>query len=129
MKFLLDLQSHSERINFLEKEKLGFDYADLGASLLKKWNLSDFHLEIVLFHHKPKHSPNFEFESVHPSFFSDVLVNTIQLGSSVEKPFSSKLEEEAWENMVIPKKISLFDLKQKTHETCDETVSLFLQAN
>ena len=69
MKFLLDLQSHSERINFLEKEKLGFDHADLGASLLKKWNLSDFHVEIVLFHHKPKHSPHFEFESIHPSFF------------------------------------------------------------
>jgi len=69
MKFLLDLQSHSERINFLEKEKLGFDHADLGASLLKKWNLSDFHVEIVVFHHKPKYSPHFEFEIVHPSIF------------------------------------------------------------
>ena len=58
MKFLLDLQSHSERINYLEKEKLGFDHADLGASLLKKWNLSDFHVEIVAFHHKPEHSPH-----------------------------------------------------------------------
>tara|TARA_B110000438_G_C15161961_1_gene372135 strand:+ start:284 stop:490 length:207 start_codon:yes stop_codon:yes gene_type:complete len=61
--------------------------------------------------------------------FSDILANTIQLGSSVEKPFSSKLEEEAWENMGISKKISLYDLKQKIHETCYETVSLFLQAN
>jgi hypothetical protein len=51
------------------------------------------------------------------------------LGSSVEKPFSSKLEEEAKENLGISEKISLFDLKQKIPETCDETVSLFLQAN
>ena len=58
MKFLLDLQSHLMKINFLEKEKLGFDHADLGASLLKKWNLSDFHVEIVVFHHKPEHSPH-----------------------------------------------------------------------
>ena len=58
MKFLLDLQSHSMKINFLEKEKLGFDHADLGASLLKKWNLSDFHVEMVVFHHKTKHSPH-----------------------------------------------------------------------
>ena len=36
MKFLLGLQSHSEQINFLEKEKLGFDHADLSVSLLKK---------------------------------------------------------------------------------------------
>ena len=31
--FLLDLQSQSEQIDFLEKEELGFDHADLGASL------------------------------------------------------------------------------------------------
>ena len=61
--------------------------------------------------------------------FSDFLANTIQLGSSVEKPFSSKLEEEARENLGISEKISLFDLKQKIPETCDETVSLFLQTN
>jgi len=51
------------------------------------------------------------------------------LGSSVEKPFSSKLEEEAWENLGISEKISLFDLKQKIPATCGETVSLFLKAN
>jgi hypothetical protein len=67
--FLLDLQSHSMQINFLEKEKLGFDHADLGASLLKKWNLSGFHMGIDAFHHKPKNSLHFAFESVHPSFF------------------------------------------------------------
>ena len=98
MKFLLDLQSHSERINYLEKEKLGFDHADLGASLLKKWNLSNFHVEMVAFHHKPNHSPNFAFEAS-TLHFSDVLANIIQLGSSIEKPFSSKLKEEARENL------------------------------
>ena len=125
MKFLLDLQSHSERINYLEKEKLGFDHADLGARLLKKWNLSDFHIEIVLFHHKPKHSPHFALEAS-TRHFSDVLANTIQFGTSVKKPFSSKLEEK---NLGKSENISLFDLKQKIPETCDETVSLFLQTN
>ena len=72
------------------------------------------------------HILNLKASTLH---FSDVLASTIQLGSSVEKPFSSKLEEEAWENMGISEKISLFDLKQKIHETCDETVSLFLQAH
>ena len=33
MKFLLDLQSQSKQIDFLKKEELGFDHADLGASL------------------------------------------------------------------------------------------------
>jgi hypothetical protein len=51
------------QINFLEKEKLGFDHSDLGASLIKKWNLSGFHVVIVAFHHKPKHSPHFALVS------------------------------------------------------------------
>ena len=48
---------------------------------------------------------------------------------AVEKPFFSKLEEKAWENLGISEKISLFHLKQKIPETCGETVSFFLQAN
>ena len=128
MKFLLDLQSQSEQIDFLEKEELGFDHADLGASLLKKWNLSNFHVEMVAFHHKPNHSPNFAFEAsiLH---FADNLANTMQLGSSGEKSVSPKLEEEAWESLGISDQISLFDLRQKISDTYDETVNLFLQAS
>jgi HD-like signal output (HDOD) protein len=114
-------------LDFLEKEELGFDHADLGASLLKKWNLSDFHVEIVEFHHKPNLSPNFALEAslLH---FADILANTMQLGSSGEKPVSSKLEEELWENLEISDQISLIDFKQKISENYDETVNLFLQA-
>ena len=128
MRFLLDLQSQSEQIDILEEEELGFDHADLGASLLKKWNLSDFHVEMVAFHHKPNHSPHFAFEAsiLH---FADVLANTMQLGSSGEKPVSIKLVEEAWENLELSEIISLLDLKQKISETYDETVNLFFQAS
>ena len=98
MKFLLDLQSHSEQINFSEKDKLGFDHADLGSNLLKKWNLSDFYIEMIAFHHKPKYLQHFAFEAS-TLHFSDFLANIIQLGSSIEKPFSSKLKEEARENL------------------------------
>ena len=128
MRFLLDLQSQSEQIDFLEKEELGFDHADLGASLLKKWNLSDFHVEMVAFHHKPNLSPHFAFDAsiLH---FADVLANTMQLGSSGEKPVSPKIEEETWKSLGMSEKISLFDLKQKISKTYDETVSLFLQAS
>ena len=89
---------------------MGFDHADLGSNLLKKWNLSDFHMEMIAFHHKPKYLQHFAFEAS-TLHFSDVLENTIQLGSSVEKPFSPKLEEEALKNLGISEEISLFDLK------------------
>jgi HD-like signal output (HDOD) protein len=128
MKFLLDLQSQSGQIDFLEKEELGFDHADLGASLLKKWKLSDFHVEMVAFHHKPHHSPHFAFEASILNFADD-LANSMQLGSSGEKPVSPKFVEEVWENLGISEKISLLDLKKKIYKTYDETVSLFLQAN
>lgn len=126
LKFLLDLQSQSEQIDFLEKEELGFDHTELGASLLKKWNLSDFHVEMVAFHHNPHLSPNFAFEAslLH---FADVLANSMQLGSSGEKSISPKLEEDTWEKLGISEKISLSDLKLKVSETYEETVSLFLK--
>ncbi|MBC8282178.1 MAG: HDOD domain-containing protein [Nitrospinae bacterium] len=128
MKFLLDLQSQSKQIDYLEKEELGFDHAELGASLLKKWNLSDFHVEMVAFHHKPNQSPNFAFEASILNF-ADLLANSMQFGSSGEKPVSQKLEEEAWERLGISDQISLFELRQNISDTYDETVSLFLQAS
>jgi HD-like signal output (HDOD) protein len=109
--FLLDLQSQSEQINILEKEELGFDHAELGASLLKVSNLSDFQVEMVAFHHKPNHSPHFAFEAsiLH---FADVLANTMHLGNSGEQSVSPKLEEETWVNLGISEKVSLIDLKK-----------------
>lgn len=126
MKILLDLQSQSEQIDFLENEEFGFDHAELGAGLLKKWNLSDFHVEVTTFHHNPHLAPNFSFEAsiIH---FADVLANTMQLGSSGEKPVTSESEEKTWEGLQLTDKISLSDLKERVYETYDETVSLFLQ--
>jgi HD-like signal output (HDOD) protein len=130
LKILLDLQSQSEQIDILKKEELGVDHADLGASLLKIWNLSDFQVEVemVAFHHKPNHSPHFVFEAsiLH---FADVLANTMHLGKSGEQSVSPKLEKETWVNLGISEKVSLINFKKKIYEIFDETVSLFLQAN
>jgi hypothetical protein len=76
---------------------------------------------MVAFHHKPKHSPHFAFETS-TRHFSDVLENTIQSGLA-----SKSLSLQNYK--IKSEKISLVDLKQKISETCDETVSLFLQAN
>ena len=126
MKILLDLQSQNEQIDILENEELDFDHAELGAKLLKKWNLSDFHIEVTSFHHKPHQAPNYSFEAS-LIYFADILADTMQLGSSGEKPVSSNLEEETWENLNFSEQISLFELKGKIAEAYDETLSLFLQ--
>lgn len=94
MKFLLDRESVPEQIDILEKEELGFDHADLGACILKKWNLSDFHVELAAFHHKPNHSPNYAFEASIINF-ADILANNLQLGSSGEGEVSQTILEEA----------------------------------
>jgi hypothetical protein len=80
---LLDFQSRSGQIDNLEKEELGFDHADVGVNLLKIWDLSDFHMVIVTFHHQPSQT----------SHFVNVLAKTMQLGNSGEQPVSPKLEE------------------------------------
>ena len=79
---------------------------------------------MVAFHHKTNHSPHFAFEEF-INHFADVLANTI-LGKRRRKICLSKNKQEAWR---ISEKIGLFYLKQKTYETYDERVSIFLQAS
>ena len=59
------------------------------VTAFKKYNFSNFYVELVAFDHKPNHSPYFVFEAsiLH---FVDVLVNKMQLGCSGEKPISPK---------------------------------------
>ncbi len=42
--------------NIIEREVLGFDHAEMGGLLAKKWNLPDFLIEAIRYHHSPEKS-------------------------------------------------------------------------
>jgi len=57
LKILLDNHTEPKPLHITEFHELGFDHTELGGKLLKKWNLSEFHVETTAFHHNPKPCP------------------------------------------------------------------------
>ena len=83
LKILRDNQTQPKQLHIAEFQELGIDHAELVGSLLKKWNLSEFHVETTAFHHYPNLSPNFPLEAS-ILYFADILANTMNLGISGE---------------------------------------------
>jgi HD-like signal output (HDOD) protein len=124
LKILLESQSLNEELHTLEEQELGFNHAELGGRLLKKWNLSEFHIETTTFHHNPTLAPNYSKEAtiLHSA---DKLVNIMQLGCSGESMAQPTLDEETLES--LPDEIELADFKEEISTLYAETVNLFLQ--
>lgn len=81
----------------LEQEALGFDHADLGGGLLKKWKIPVSISEPVVCHHSPVSAEQFHLETalVH---LADVISAAMEFGHGAEAgvpPF----DEAAWEQL------------------------------
>jgi HD-like signal output (HDOD) protein len=91
-----------------ETQKMGFDHAEMGAILLKKWGLPPLLEQVVAFHHAPhKSHTSLEPAIVHTA---DIVANAIEIGSSGER-FVPPLEPSAWKSLglsvnVLPVAIS-----------------------
>jgi putative nucleotidyltransferase with HDIG domain len=66
-----------------ERRIFGFDHSDVGAALLKHWNLPYSLQEAVEYHHNPRRAPSKSMEAliVH---LADILTNALQYGTSGE---------------------------------------------
>ncbi len=126
LKILLDNHTEPKPLHITEFHELGFDHTELGGKLLKKWNLSEFHVETTAFHHNPNLAPNYSLETS-ILYFADILANTMKLGSSGESTVPPVIDEEVRERIQLPEQIRLTDLKEKIYKAYDETVGLFLQ--
>lgn len=84
----------------LEHELLGFNHAEVGGGLLKKWKIPVSIGEPVSFHHNPAYAEQFRHEStlVH---LADVICEAMEFGHGAEQgvpPF----DEPAWERLGLP---------------------------
>ena len=72
-----------EDIIIAERKALGFDHAEVGAALIKRWKLPELIQETTEFHHKPLSAPVYKEEAaiVH---VAEYIVQSNQLGSSGE---------------------------------------------
>ena len=60
---LLTSEQQSKPIYLMEREKLGFDYAQLGCEVMRLWHLPESYQEITEFHPEPEKSTQFKIET------------------------------------------------------------------
>ena len=78
----------------VERWILGYDHADVGCELMRKWKLPEFIAETVGYHHNPVASRSYSREAavVH---LADIIANALGHGTSGER-FVPPLNESAW---------------------------------
>ncbi len=81
----------------LEREMLGFDHAELGGALLKKWKIPASISEPVACHHIPGSAEQFRLETalIH---LADIICQSMELGQGGEWGVPP-LDEPAWDRM------------------------------
>jgi HD-like signal output (HDOD) protein len=84
----------------VQKSQLGFDHADVGGELLKKWKIPVIIAEPVSNHHNPNSATAYPLESA-LLHVADLIAHTLQAGSSGESAVP-ELKTEAWELLDIP---------------------------
>ena len=93
---LLKAKLSNNLLHKVEHETIGFDHAEIGALLLKKWKLPVSLETIVKYHHNPKKARNpLETAVVH---LADIMTNALGMGSSGER-FVPPLDPDAWETI------------------------------
>lgn len=109
-----------------ENESLGFDHAAVGAELLSAWKLPKSMCDATLYHHRPSRSFNYTIEATYVHV-ADLIVNTLQLGSSGEEDIPP-LDENAWETLKLPASI-VTEVYKQLHYQYQDAVHLFLEAD
>ena len=101
-----------------EREVLGYDHADIGGALLKRWQLPPRLVEGVEHHHRPLSAQQGKEEAavVH---LIDHLVNALQLGTSGE-PKAPPLSGPAWNLLGL--ELGVLDALAETIDTQLEAV-------
>ena len=84
----------------IEREVIGFDHAEVGASVARHWNLPLSLEEIIGNHHNPGRSKRYPLETtiIH---LADIIAKAMELGSSgdIHVP---PLDEKSWEQLKLP---------------------------
>lgn len=125
---LLEMQRDSGRFyRDLEFEKLGFDHADLGGALLKKWKIPVSIGEPVMCHHSPGSAEQFRLEAslIH---LADVICEAMEFGHGAEygvPPF----DEPAWERLGLSPTMFRTVLKQAESQIAETFAILSGGAN
>lgn len=119
---LLETQQDTGRFYLeLERERLGFDHAELGGALLKKWKIPASIVEPVACHHTPGAAEQFHLETalIH---LADIMCEAMEMGQGAERGVPP-LDERAWERLGLSAHVLETVLKQSEPQI-SETFSI-----
>lgn len=115
---ILEEQRRTGRLYLeLERQRLGFNHADLGGALLKKWKIPASIAEPVACHHTPGSAEQFRLETalVH---CADIICHAMEIGQGAEWVVPP-LDEAAWERLALSPHILATVLKQSEAQIAD----------
>lgn len=108
---LLETQRDTGRFYLeLERERLGFDHAELGGALLKKWKIPASIAEPVSYHHNPGSAEQFRLETA-LAHLADIICQAMELGQGAEWGVPP-LNEPAWDRLGLSAQMLGAVLKQ-----------------
>lgn len=115
------LDRDPSRLENIEKTTLGFDHAELGAELLRHWNLPASLIEPCLYHHTPRRAERFikETAALH---MADVIANNLQAPIATEDDLL--LDECVWDLLALEEQ-RLERFHERVYEQMDEILQLF----
>jgi len=100
MSRVLHISAKGGLLHEAESKTLGWNHAEVGGALLRKWNLPVQMIEGVHYHHNPSDSLNFPLEAA-ITHVADIVAQTLELGSSGER-YVPPLDSKAWEMLGLP---------------------------
>ena len=115
---ILEAQRDTGRLYLeLERERLGFDHAELGGALLKKWKIPASIGEPVSCHHNPGSAEQFRLETalVH---LADIICQAMEFGKGAELGVPP-LDEPAWERLGLSAHVMATVLKQSESQIAE----------
>jgi HD-like signal output (HDOD) protein len=117
-------KENKEALFKAERERIGFNHADVGGALLKEWRLPGSLVEMAEFHHNPGRAVQFPTETaiIH---VADIITHAMQIGGSGES-FVPPLSENAWDKIKLPA-ATLTSVMEQTDKQFAEAVKFIGQ--
>jgi len=119
-------RSTGELLHRVERERLGFDHAEVGGALLRRWKIPPRVAEPVERHHNCKRAEQYPREAsiLH---FADVVAHALQLGNSGEL-LVPELESDVWDRLSVSCHY-LPTLVQQVDATFKDTVQVLFRSD
>ncbi|MDD2851978.1 MAG: HDOD domain-containing protein [Desulfuromonadaceae bacterium] len=92
-------RNSNQCLHELERQRLGYDHADVGGALLRRWKLPTRVTEPVEYHHRCNHAGQFPRESA-ILHCADLLAHALELGGSGEERVPPLIPG-SWERLTV----------------------------